>query len=219
MSEENKIGKLVDRLSKSKGVDRNKILSILYTRIAAGVELKDRLPTDDKLRFGPNEIWNVTNQNLLEIAKADPKEALQLALSFINLPESQNPKQEAVNGWVRTSGLSMLGFDEMKQTLSGYLTENSPEAQSLRLKPGLFMKTDLSGITSSSQFGESPKGFSAIQSVYVCLGLKNETENPTAELYPQAKERALKPDFKTAYQLLVNSSADCIYLKSRIDQS
>lgn len=98
MSEENKIGPLAGQLSESKGVDRNKILSILYTRIAAGIELKDRLPARDNLHFDPNKTWNVANQHLLEIAKADPCEALQLALSFIKLPESRDPKQEAVNG-------------------------------------------------------------------------------------------------------------------------
>ncbi|MBI5356680.1 hypothetical protein HZB78_03630 [Candidatus Collierbacteria bacterium] len=219
MSEESKIGKLADQLSESRGIDQNKILSILYTRIATGIELKDKLTADEKLRFDPNETWNVANKHLLEIAKADPQKALKLALSFINLPESRDPKQEAVNEWVRTSGLSMLGFDQLKETLSGFLINDSPESELLINKLKSLMEIDLSDITSSSRFGENPKGFSAIQSAYICLGLKNETGDSADKLYLQAKERTSKPDFETAYRLLIVSSPDCAYLMSRIDRS
>lgn len=206
MAEDNRVERLSGSLATSTGIDRNKILSILYSRIAAGIELKDKPPDG---YFDPNETWNIANRQLLEITRIDPRQALQMALSFINLPASPDQKQEQANGWVRTSGLSILGFDEIKQTLADFLTENSPEAQSLKTKLQNLMDADLSSITNSSQFGDSPIGFSAIQSTFVFLGLNDE-------LASAAKKRVLLPDFKTAYELLVNSSEDCAYLRLRI---
>lgn len=166
------IQELADSLSDYKGIDRNKVLSILYTRISSGLEMGEETPSKFGVR-SPSDVWNKANEHLMLIAETNPKEAFQLGLALLNLPKSGDVKRESINEWMRTSGLMLLGLDRLKREFSDYL-DNGSGSQDLVNKLKMRMNADVSDLTSSHDFDGNPKGYSTIQTVYICLGLKNE---------------------------------------------
>ena len=195
-------------------IEQSQILGTLYTRIAGGLENKEQQPADVGM-VGTGDAWNKANEHIIKIAKENPHDGMELALALINLPQSSNVQHERVNSWMRTSGLMLLGLDEMKQELVNFLSSNS-DAIKLTDTIMSYMNTDVSELTTPDKYDGNPKGYTAVQSVYIGLGLKEvKNNNLTRVLYEHASKRMSETDLKMAYGI-VSSFSDCVYLKSRI---
>jgi len=190
---------------------KSQVLSVLYTRISSGLELgelqKNDLPKPDDFA----DTWEWTNEYLEDVA-TNQKEGIKLGLALIGIPHSADKLQEQTNQWMKTSGLMLLGFDQIKGELIGFL-ENDPDSKKLSTLLKGLMDIDISDLTNSGDF-INPKGYSTVQAVFICLGLKDGKNIASQNLYESALKRASDPDIKSAYGFLI---PDCTYLKTRFE--
>lgn len=191
-------------------------LAVLYTRVSSGLELGEQRPSDLGMR-SPSDAWNKANEYLVGVAHRDSKEGFKLAMVLVGIPHDDNVDQERKNQWMRTSGLMLLGLDQLKEELVSFLSDG-PESKKLAGALKKYIKTDVSDLTTSRDFDGNPTGYSTVQAVYVGLGLKDGNNALSRELYSIAAKRASDPDLKTAYGIL-SSFTDCTYLKTRFESA
>lgn len=193
-------------------IQRLQVLATLWTRVATGLELQEAKPSDFGMK-SPSDPWNKANEDLIKVAQKNPYEAMRLAQCLINLPLTDDETQKNVNQWMATSGLMILGLDEMREETANFLNTN-PESEILVDNLIRMMNVDVSGLTTSHHYDGNPIGYSTVQSVYIGLGLKDIAGEQSQKLYQAAYIRAQEPDLQMAYGI-VSKFSDCTYLKSR----
>lgn len=193
-------------------IQRLQVLATLWTRVATGIELQETKPSELGMK-SPSDPWNKANEDLIKIAEKNPREAMRMAQGLINLPPAEDDAQKKVNQWMVTSGLMILGLDEMKDETANFLNTDSG---SNKLIENLIrmMNVDVSGLTTSHYYDGNPVGYSAVQSVYIGLGLRDLPGRQSQRLYQAAFKRAQDPDLQMAYGI-VSIFSDCTYLTSR----
>lgn len=162
--------------------NQDAIRAILTTRVAAGLELKEK----HHKRFKMGVVWGATDALLEGLYEKDPSRAYELAVSLIMGEESSNPRKRLVDKWVKTSGLSILGFDESGGWLEEYL-ENGERGYELAQRLEAYLRADLKEITTKSHF-RKPKTFSAVQTAHVVLGLEDAENDVARGLFNLARE-------------------------------
>ncbi|MCR4264163.1 MAG: hypothetical protein NUV98_05610 [Candidatus Roizmanbacteria bacterium] len=192
--------------------DQSSIRAHLLTRIAAGLEAHEDTPTAVGLK-SKSEAWDITNGFLLELIEQNPEKALDEAISLIFTPKSEDKKQEQINRWMRTSGLTLLGADELVSLLDKRLESIEGLALSLALEES-FIKTDVSDLRTIEDM-EDPRGFSTVQAVYIALGLADAASAIGQGLYAAASERLNDPDFRYTANI-IRQFPDCAYLNDRL---
>jgi hypothetical protein len=206
----------VDQLLKDLGPITNtdvqkKVRGILWTRIAAGIEKREK--DWEKTGFTTTSpAWVEADKALHSLAKENPEEAMSLAIKLI-LKSSSNPGNETVDKWLAVSGLSILGFDEMTTTLDTYLTKGFHRTALYQILAGN-IQNDVSAFTTKKAF-HNPRGFMAVQSVYIGRGLKGAKSEFGQMLSSLAEFRKNSPDIKKAAHILISEDG-CEYLAARL---
>ncbi len=192
--------------------DRSHILSILYSRIAAGLEVMEAEPQDVKAT-NLSEIWDKANEHLFFLVEIDPEQAFSVAVELSILPKEVDSQSELVNRWIRTSGLTILGIDGNQERLDEYLTHGKLRdnlAQVLKDNIGI----DVS-VLKTSQDLRNPDGFTTVQAVFIGLGLEHADGDKGQEIYRLASKRTQGEDFKRIARIL-KSFPECEYLTERL---
>jgi hypothetical protein len=207
-----KVGQLIHSLIPITDQDvQKKVRGILWTRIAAGIEKKEK-DWEKTGISGTGTAWAEADSALHDLAKENPEAAMSLALNMI-LKSSLNPGDETVDKWLAVSGLSILGFDEMASTLDTYLAKGYRRTALYQILAGN-IQNDVSTFTNKQDFSD-PKGFTTVQSVYIGVGLKGAKSEFGQMIANLAVFRKTSPDVKVASNILIKEDG-CDYLASRL---
>ena len=208
-----KVKSLYERVRDTKDpFDRSYILSILYTRIAAGLENMENAP-DDVGVSEPSEIWEKANNYLSELVERDSARAFQVGIDLTLLPRALDEHQEKVNRWIRTSGLTVLGLKENTERLDAYLQQGSMKDRLASVLADNIGR-DVSLLKTTHDLRD-PSGFTTVQSVYIALGLKDGPSEASRKIYQMAQSRAGEEDIKQVAGIL-KSLPECQYLSERL---
>jgi hypothetical protein len=185
------------------------IKTVLYSRIAAGLENHEE--GCDKTGFdGCDPVWKIVNDDLLVwLAERNPKRASIEAVNLILLPESGDPKQEAANKWIRTTGLTFFGQGKNIDMLDIYLNRGRHREKLSEIITNN-METGLESFDGTDKF-YYPQGFTTIQSIYLGWRLSNSKHFSGGKLYLEADTRRTQPDIVKATKIL-QTVPGCEYL-------
>jgi hypothetical protein len=183
-------------------LDKAAVLAILESRIATGAEINE---------FGANRVhgawdgWKNATICFMAMSHEKPEETFQLGMYLSLLPLGKD-ENDRVSRWMRTAGLTILGFDENSERLQEYLRfgEKGRElTQTLKKN----IKRSIKKLKSPEQLNNS-NGFTCVQSVYIGLGI-------SGEILELARKRANDSDFIRVANIL-EGFEDCEYLVDRI---
>jgi len=192
--------------------DRDAIRAILYSRLAAGLENKE--PGANKTGFfDENEAWDAITKYLLSMVEKNPEKAFLFGIDLTLLETSQDIEQEKVNKWIRTSGLTLLGFDLNKSRLDSYLEAGKFKNELTELLTKN-INIDAAVFKTEHDF-YNPLGCTLIQSIYIGLGLNNARSQNARSIFTLAENRKTDPGVITATSIFT-AIPGCDYVRERI---
>lgn len=210
---ETQVKSLFDKLKDTeKKFDRTTILSLLYSRIASGLENSEAQPREVGVS-DPSEIWSKSTAELEKLNKLDPNKCFLIGVDLILLSESADPNKEKINKWIRTNGLIVLAFEGNEVRLADYFLKGEKSFDLVSVLKHI-LSQDISDLKEIKDLSD-PRGFSTVQGVYVGLGLGRTSEAVSEEIFNMARKRRTDEDFVRIARI-IKTFADCAYLSKRL---
>ena len=175
-------------VSETDPVNRLTTLYFLYCRVAAGMENFEE--GSDLVGESMGDIWTKASEKFDQIVEKYPKDAFDISLWLTMLPESSDQRIEDVYKWMRGDGPVMLGRDELKGKLLGYLDKDKG-SEDITAKLLKNITYDFSEISNKDEASQDPNCYLSLGSIL--LGMHIEDSNiENAEILSKAAKSRLK---------------------------
>lgn len=173
-----RVGLIFNNLSRAEGPERNKLFTLLRTRVAGGLEAQHR-------GHEAGKYWMSLNSDLEAVVNDNSEDAFCFALETLRLNRSKNDPDQ-YSSWLKGNALIILSNQKIKPLLIENLSkENSQLLPVLETFLGFCAPES---IQTKDDLSDYPQAFNLIMSLVIINDLQDQNIKSLTDIETRGKE-------------------------------